>query len=51
MSELRYRYVMRDQVRDQVKTLMKTDARGGRRRRHWSALSCMVASVVGVARH
>ena len=42
----RYQYVMRDQVRDQVRNLMRTDARGRRRRRLWHALPCMVASVV-----
>jgi hypothetical protein len=42
----RYQYVMRDQVRDQVRSLMRTDARGRRRGRLWSALPCMVASVV-----
>jgi hypothetical protein len=36
---------MRDQVRDQVANLMRTDARG-RRRRLWSALPGVVASVV-----
>ena len=48
MSDLHYTYIMRDQVRDQVKSLMKTDARG--RRRRWTALSCVVASVVGLGR-
>lgn len=42
----RYQYVMRDQVRDQVRSLMRTDARGRRRRRLWSSLPGMVASVV-----
>ena len=46
----RYTYVMRDQVRDKVRSLMRTDARG-RRRRHWSALTRVVASVVGLGRH
>jgi hypothetical protein len=45
----RYTYVMRDQVRDKVRTLMRTDARG-RRRRRWSALTRLVAAVVGLGR-
>jgi hypothetical protein len=47
MAPARYRYVMRDQVRDQVKTLMRTDARG-RRRRIWPALPRLVARVLGL---
>jgi hypothetical protein len=50
MSDLHYTYIMRDQVRDQVKALMKTDARGRRRYRHWSGLPRVVASVVGIRR-
>ena len=49
MPGLHYTYIMRDQVRDQVKTLMKSDARG-RRRHHWSGLPRAVASVVGFRR-
>lgn len=50
MSDLHYTYIMRDQVRDQVKALMKTDARGRRRYRHWSGLPRAMASVVGIRR-
>jgi len=50
MSTPRYTYIMRDQVRDQVRSLMRTDARGRRRRRRWSALSRVVAAVVGLGR-
>ena len=46
----RYTYIMRDQVRDKVRTLMRTDARGRRRRRHWAALTSVVATVVGFGR-
>ncbi len=49
MPPARYRYVMRDQVRDQVKTLMRTDARG-RRRRIWPGLPWLVAQVLRVRR-
>jgi hypothetical protein len=51
MPVSRYTYVMRDQVRDKVRTLMRTDARGRRRRRHWTALTRVVAAVVGLGRH
>jgi hypothetical protein len=44
-----YRYVMHDQVRDQVKTLMRTDSRG-RRRRVWATLPRVVARVLGLRR-
>ena len=51
MAEPRYTYVMRDQVRDKVRTLMRADARGGRRRRRrWAALGNAVATVVGLRR-
>jgi len=50
MPILRYTYVMRDQVRDKVRTLMRSDARGRRRRRHWTALTRLVAAVVGFGR-
>jgi hypothetical protein len=49
MPPARYRYVMRDQVRDQVKTLMRTDSRG-RRRRLWAGLPSLVAQVLGLRR-
>lgn len=47
----RYTYIMRDQVRDKVRSLMRTDARGARRRRRWMALTSAVVSVVGLSRH
>jgi hypothetical protein len=50
MPILRYTYVMRDQVRDKVRTLMRSDARGRRRRRHWTTLTRLVAAVVGLGR-
>ncbi len=50
MSDLHYTYIMRDQVRDQVKNLMKMDSRGRRRYRRWVGLPGVVASVVGVRR-
>lgn len=46
----RYTYIMRDQVRDKVRSLMRTDARGRRRRRRWTVLTRAVASVVGLGR-
>ena len=46
----RYTYIMRDQVRDKVRTLMRTDARGHGRRRRWAALTSVVATVVGFGR-
>jgi hypothetical protein len=51
MAVPRYTYIMRDQVQDKVRTLMRTDARGRRRRRRWSALTRAVAAAVGLRRH
>jgi hypothetical protein len=48
VAEPRYTYVMRDQVRDKVRTLMRTDARGSRRRRRWAAIGRGAAAVVGI---